>query len=148
MVSGRKPDLLAKRAPSDPRQEVDPADAGGTIDHLDPPAELTDEALEVWQTILPPLIESKVLREDDLPLTIELCESIALAKEFRTRLWQELKGLNDPDEVKRLRTSYNQMLSASTSLASEFGLSPVSRVRLGLTKLQGQSLLDAIGDRS
>lgn len=80
-------------------------------------------------------------------MLIEACEAWALARRFRSDLWEELRGLNDPDVVKKLRASWRAALDAAKSLSAELGISPVAQVRLGLLKAQGASLMDALNVR-
>ena len=114
---------------------------------MEPPADISEAAREMWDLITPDLVEHKLLKPSDLPLLIEMVEALALAKRFRERLLTEMDGMNDPAEVKRLRTAWVDALRSASSLAGDFGIGPVARVRLGLTKLQGASLQDLIAAR-
>lgn len=46
---------------------------------------------------------------------------------------------------KRLRTEYLQTMKAVKTFIDEFGATPVARLRLGLLKLQGASIAEALG---
>lgn len=147
-VPGRKPDLVADRLPSShsPRPDATVL-APGAVVELNPPEDMSDEAVEVWDIVVPALIRNQVLREEHVVMLIEACEAWALARRFRADLWQELHGLNDPDTVKKIRASWRAALDAAKSLSSELGISPVAQVRLGLLKAQGATLLDALAAR-
>lgn len=165
-IPGRRPDLLTPRLEASHREMPDPATAGGTIVELERPDVLTDDAVVVWEQVVPDLVAAKVLREQDLVLLIEFCEQVGMARRARERLVAmqvELdRAMEDgpqPGEepkdyiarvdawsqaVKRERSSYVALMRLAYSAASEFGISPVARVRLGLFKVQGASLLDAL----
>jgi phage terminase small subunit len=147
----------------------DPQAAGGTIEELVPPPDMHPDAQEVWRIVTPDLVDAKVLRPSDLPLLGEFCESLALAA--RNRLMADAAEVRlvaameaGPDEgegskdftarldmwsqmQKRHRTAHLQYAKLAISLASEFGISPVARVRLGLAKIQGTSLLASLDRR-
>ena len=147
-IPGSKPDLVSQRTGASHVPAVDPGDAAGTIVDMPPPPELTDAAKQIWDITIPSLIQAKVLRPEDVPLLIEFAEAMASARAFRHELKveEDTYGLGSI-EAKRLRTGYIQMLKVATSLASEFGISPVARVRLGLMRAGGASLLGIIGDQ-
>lgn len=139
-IPGRKPELVRSVHVPDP----DPAEAGGTIRQaqLDPPVPLSDTAQEVWDVLVPDLAGTGVLRESDAVLLTELVEAIALSRWFRQELQAEMRnGGADTPEAKRLRAGWAQAAKLAWSMAAEFGVSPVARVRLGLAKVQGASLL-------
>jgi P27 family predicted phage terminase small subunit len=168
-IPGRKPDVTTSALQAGGRSAPDPALAAGNITELVAPEDLTKEARDVWAVVIPDLIEHKIIRMSDVPLLIEFVEAIGHARKFRVQmdLWQDMldKELEDgcppntepkdyyerlsliSQSVKRERAGYIATLKAGMSLASEFGISPVARVRLGLGKLQGQSLLAALDAR-
>lgn len=157
---------------NDNRAVVDSRMAGGEIVELDPPAGLSPGAVAVFEQMTPALLRAKVLREDDIPMLEQCCEAWAMARYYRTRTWtlidrleraqDELDGL-DGDEfreklselevldgsMKRARAGWNQSSTLAARLSSELGLGPVARVKLGLARVQGQSLLEALmGDNA
>jgi hypothetical protein len=75
-----------------------------------------------------------------------MVECAAMTRRFRQELLAEeiTFGLGSA-EAKRLRTGYVQMLKATQSLAADYGISPVARVRLGLMQAGGASLQDLVG---
>ena len=169
-VSGRKPSTEAARTGAGHRQHADPSQAGGYIVELEPPEELSKGGLEVWEVVVPDLVKSGVLRADDLVILVECCEAWAIARKFRSNLWAALDtqdtvmaelelllgtGVAEADDfkiasaraeaaeasVKRARSGWTAAFKAALSSSADLGLGPVARVRLGLTKLQGASLL-------
>jgi phage terminase small subunit len=141
--------------------------AGGTLEALTPPASLSPAAQEVFEVITPVLLDSKVLREDDIPMLEQCCEAWAMARYYRTRTWALIDQLDrasaqldmlSGDELrdqlaevemfdgslKRARAGWNQATILAARLSAELGLGPVARVRLGLARVQGQSLLEAL----
>lgn len=49
--------------------------------------------------------------------------------------------------LKRARSGYTQMMRVAMNLASDFAISPVSRLRLGLMKTRGATLLGILGKK-
>lgn len=169
-IAGRRPDLVTQRLDAGHRPVPDPQNAGGTLVALDPPEDLTPAALQVWNVVIPSLLEARVLRPEDIILIVEFCEVIAMARKHRADMDTWIKhleqayedGATDFEEpknflarlemmsqrVKKDRTGYHQAMRLGVSLASEFGISPVARVRLGLAKVQGASLLAVLDRRS
>lgn len=138
---------------------------------VEPLEELTPEGADAWAILLPDLINSGVFRKSDALMLVELCEMLGAAKAYRAeirRLQPQLKRMDqescDPSRpaeersaaadaaeylsgrIKRARTAYLQTVKQAQSLAAEFGVSPVARIRLGLMRLQGSSLLQALGN--
>lgn len=131
-----------------------------------PPDDLSDDAKALWEAILPDLIKLKVFSLSDAPMLTELCSSLAYARAFRAEmdaLTLELgklmeAGLGSSEEIerydvlsltlKRARSGYTQMMRVAMNLASDFAISPVSRLRLGLMKAKGSSLLGILGQKA
>jgi len=141
---------------------------------LSPPGDLSEQAAPVWAALVPYLCEKAVLVPADVPLLVELVETLGLARQYRRALqrlvaspW--LLGL-DPDSddssivglpadalealalatpaVKRLRSGYVECMARASSLASCFGLTPTDRIRLGVASGRdgGATLQDVIGE--
>lgn len=114
-----------------------------------------------------------VFRPADAPLLEELVCILAEAQDLRKRMafpkgtgWisaepklssEERRELRYDEDlrrelwpasaaIRRVRTAYKQHMDLVLRLASEFGLSPVARLRLGILQLQGASLSDLLGD--
>jgi P27 family predicted phage terminase small subunit len=156
-IAGRKPDIVATR--TDPDRT--PARQTGDIVAMDPPEDLTDTAAEIWRGLLPDLLAAKVFRVSDAFLLSELCSVMAMAREFRADVerLQEMEVNEDDYEsqsdyfdalervdamLKRARTGYRQMMQTTMSIAGEFGISPVSRLRLGLMSATKERLSDLL----
>lgn len=141
----------------------------GDIVAMAPPDDLSEDGALVWNVLLPDLIASRVFRLSDALLLSELCESLGMARGFRRSIAElqtnEIEALRklagaEPGEpfreaaayadfiaanLKRARTGYRQMMQTAMSIAGEFGISPVARLRLGLMKAQGAKLTDIFG---
>lgn len=142
------------------------AGPSGDIVTMLPPDDLSDDAKALWEAILPDLIKLKVFSVSDAPMLAELCSSLAYARGFRVEmdaLTAELgklgeAGLGTIEEIerydmlsltlKRARSGYTQMMRVAMNLASDFAISPVSRLRLGLMKAKGSSLLGILGQKA
>jgi phage terminase small subunit len=150
------------------RVHADPSAAGGYITEIEPPEDLSEEGLHYWNLITPELVAGRVLRADDIPLLVECCEAWAFVRTFRKALrdaldrYEQALALPAPQgdleamkahdallemrsaEVKRTRAGWTQAYKAALSASGDLGLGPVARVRLGLAKVQGASLLGQI----
>ncbi len=171
-VGGRKPSTEAARTGAGHRPLPDPKAAGGTITAMDPPDELSRGARDVWDIITPDLFASKTLRTDDLILLVESCEAWAIARWFRAELWrlideqERLQAECDQEDlseeardrayagiercetrIKRCRAGWANAFKNAESASGDLGVGPVARVRLGLAKLEGASLIDALNQR-
>ena len=137
----------------------------GDVVYVDPPDDLSEGGAELWHALHPDLIATKVFRVSDSILLSELVESLAMAREFRQevrlaqRRYEEIRpedfenrkdywhALELADgQIKRARTGYRQMMQTAMSIAGEFGISPVARLRLGIMVRQGVKLTDLFGD--
>lgn len=170
MTTGRKPDVVSDKLSASHYLQPDPSMAGGTLTEITVPATLSEGGAAVWELIVPPLLGAGILREDDLVLLVECAESWAASEHFRQRMWDlieeqeqidrqladtsgmdgdELKILWAREEaqegrIKRARVGWMQSLQRAQSLSADLGLGPVARVRLGLAKVQGLSLLEML----
>jgi P27 family predicted phage terminase small subunit len=123
-----------------------PQPPSGTVVAMKAPADLSDDAKKVWDLAVSDLIALRVFRPSDALMLQEFCELLAQAQKFRRSLQDE------PDmgsqEAKRLRTGWLQSFKAAASISAEFGMSPVARIRLGLMKAQGGTLLGKLNAQS
>lgn len=109
-----------------------------------PPEELSHPAQVIWDGILPDLIAAGCFRDSDGFMLVELVETWAEAKAYR----RQRVALGDPGsaEDKRLRIGYENGMALVLKISSEFGISPVARLRLGLGTLKAATLLSALDD--
>lgn len=137
------------------------AGPSGDIVSMSPPDDLTEDAAALWDVILPDLIKLKVFAISDAPMLAELCSSLSYARAFRAEMENLSAALielsSDPASVdweqyelvsgalKRARSGYTQMMRVAMALAGDFAISPVSRLRLGLMKTRGATLLGILG---
>jgi phage terminase small subunit len=142
-IGGAKPDVVSQRTGASNRPAPDPADAAGEITWMEKP-ELSELGGQVWDQITPPLFTAKILRLEDVIMLVEVCEAWGLVWYFRKALWTEINGMNDSNEVKRLRAGWAQSLSHARSMLGDLGVGPVSRIRTGLMKASSGGLLDEL----
>lgn len=142
-VSGRKPNLPAQRTRAGHREHPEPPPESSGVPLGPPPEDLPPRAAEIWDELVPELDKLGVYRPQDRFLLAELCFSLALAQAFRNSWTRHLESTDDAStlEMKRLRTGYVEALDLARKLAADLGIPTVERVRLGLAKLQGASLL-------
>jgi phage terminase small subunit len=172
-IRGRKPNLEAQASGASHKAEivtdflplpVESADPALLPEEYQPDTEsMTPDGVAIWNMIVPDLVEAQVFREMDTILLEELCESLSMAREFRKQMiyykdrlgsaMLEAEGTEDDPlmdsysrGLKRARSGYREMMQTAMSIAGEFGISPVARMRLGLLKIQGNSLLGALKD--
>jgi phage terminase small subunit len=146
-VATGKPDAL----PVEPVIEgelLEDDDPGTAVAEVDgrpvlPPEVMSPNGAKIWSRLLPDLIGTGVFRESDGLLLVELCETLAEAQEFRRALRDEED--KSSQEAKRLRSGYLASMKLVMQISGEFGISPVARLRLGLMKVQGTTLLAALG---
>lgn len=85
---------------------------------------MTDEARAEWKRIMPRLIEDRIITRADLTGVENYCVAVGRVREiealFRT------SGLD-----KVLFGMQNRAMQTARQLAAEYGLSPVSRARVG-----------------
>jgi phage terminase small subunit len=154
-VAGRKPVPTGKTARSAAK-----AGPTGDVAWMEPPADLSPDGAELWNVILPDLIAAKVFRASDAVLLSELVESLAMARGFRHEInalspkMREALTAEDYETadaisqtLKRARSGYRQTMQTALAIAGEFGISPVSRLRLGIMKAQGSTLLGILNEK-
>lgn len=88
------------------------------------PKHLSPYARAEWKRIMPGLIERGIIVRSDLSGLEELCTVRGLA-----RTYTEALSVNPLDKV--IFGMLNRALQTSRQLAAEYGLSPVSRTRVG-----------------
>lgn len=135
-------------------------DAPGHNVDMPAPEDLSEEATEVWEDVVPTLAEMGALVESDGHLLRELVGSLALARRYRA---EELRLLDKgtvteydrngnaytvsaagSKSVKRVRKARADAMNEVMRLGPHFGLTPKSRIGMGLMQLEGQTLLDAL----
>lgn len=90
------------------------------------PKQLSAYARAEWKRIMPGLIERGITTRGDLGGIEELCMARGLARELETKL-RDKDGNIDP-KMARLQ---DKAIQTARQLAAEYGLSPVSRARVG-----------------
>lgn len=109
-LRGVKPTLAPDRAPL---TKAPPA-----------PKWMTDEARAEWKRIMPRLIEDRIVTKADLTGVENYCVAVGRVREIETLF--RAGGLD-----KTLFGMQNRAMQTARQLAAEYGLSPVSRARVG-----------------
>lgn len=109
-LRGVKPHLLPDRAP------LAKAPAA--------PKWMTDEARAEWKRIIPRLIEDRIITRADLTGIENYCVAVGRIREI-----EALFRVQPLDKV--LFGMQNRAMQTARQLAAEYGLSPVSRARVG-----------------
>ena len=90
------------------------------------PKHLSGYARDEWKRIMPGLIERGIVTKSDLSGIEELCMSRGIIREI------EAARRASPDPLdKVLFGMQNRAMQTARQLAAEYGLSPVSRARVG-----------------
>jgi P27 family predicted phage terminase small subunit len=90
------------------------------------PKHLSDYARDEWKRVMPGLIERGIITKSDLSGIEELCMTRGIIREI------EAARRVSPDPLdKVLFGMQNRALQTARQLAGEYGLSPVSRARVG-----------------
>lgn len=88
------------------------------------PKWMADEARAEWKRIIPRLIEDRIITKADLTGVENYCVAVGHVREIE--LMFRVSGLN-----KTLFGMQNRAMQTARQLAAEYGLSPVSRARVG-----------------
>lgn len=116
-MRGRKPE---------PRQ----ADTAAILEVPSPPKWLGDSAKAVWRRVARHLVDRRVLAETDLPLLEAFCSSAGLVRDIQERLSED--GLVTPEgRPHPLLARLNATTGQVKAMATELGLSPTARARVG-----------------
>ncbi|QND20398.1 phage terminase small subunit P27 family [Rhizobium leguminosarum bv. viciae] len=91
-----------------------------------PPKHLSTYARAEWKRIMPGLLERGIITRGDLGGVEDYCRARGLARELEAKVRDE-DGNIDP-KMTRLQ---DKAMQTARQLAAEYGLSPVSRVRVG-----------------
>jgi P27 family predicted phage terminase small subunit len=88
------------------------------------PKWMTDEARAEWKRIMPRLIEDRIITKADLTGVENYCVAVGRVREIEALF--RVSGLD-----KVLFGMQNRAMQTARQLAAEYGLSPVSRARVG-----------------
>lgn len=109
-LRGVKPPLIPDRAPLTKAPTA--------------PKWMTDEARAEWKRIMPRLIEDRIITKADLTGVENYCVATGRIREIESLF--RVSGLD-----KTLFGMQNRAMQTARQLAAEYGLSPVSRARVG-----------------
>lgn len=117
MPVGRKPALRKENAP--------------LTRHPYAPRWLSDDAAAEWRRVIPELVERRILTEADLGSLENYCIAIGTIRECERIMQAEGRIVHTPSGPKRhpASTMQKDATIVARQLASELGLTPVSRSR-------------------
>lgn len=160
-VPGRKPKPAALRrleGNAGKRPIVEEARVGDAISAAsvpEPPDYLPEQAADVWREILPEIAEVGLARTIDLPVLEALCVHVAIAREAMAALTEDgrisLAALVTTTEkgtpvVAPEHRIYRDSWREAMAIAEHYGLTPISRTRLGIAAMQARSLAEELRD--
>lgn len=123
------------------------------------PADLSEQAAQVWSLCVSEMAANRSLRESDLPLIRSYCETIDIMWQAAASITKygaliEFEELNDDGDVVGRSIKPNPAVrmhkdatGTARLLAGELGLSPMSRIRSGLMEAATGSMVIDIQDR-
>lgn len=108
----------------------------------------------MWREIVPEVAEVGLARTIDLPVLESLCVHVAIARAAIERMTTQdgrlaLDSLVDVTEkgvpvVSPWHRIYRDSWRDALAIAEHYGLTPISRTRLGIAALQARSLADEL----
>jgi P27 family predicted phage terminase small subunit len=122
-------------------------------DTLPAPSYLPVEVVEVWNEIVPPLIEVGLARTVDVPALEALCTHVAIARHAFDALTKDgrldLSAFVDYTDkgvpvVSPYHRIYRDSWRDALKLAEHYGLTPISRTRLGIAALKQKGLAESL----
>jgi P27 family predicted phage terminase small subunit len=112
-------------------------------DIITPPDDLPEDGKDLWNLVVPSLLEAGILDMVDLPALEAMCTQWAYGK--RAGRIIEEKGMLSRGHAGQIR-EHPAMATVRKShevfhrFAAEYGLTPSARARLGLAHMQGRAL--------
>jgi P27 family predicted phage terminase small subunit len=162
-VRGRKPKPAAVRdleggSAISHRPQAPEASVGAALDvvngdTLPAPEYLPVEVVDVWNEIVPALIEVGLARSVDVPALEALTTHVAIARMAFDRLTKgghlDVEAMVDYTDkgvpvVSPYHRIYRDSWRDALKLAEHYGLTPISRTRLGIAALQQRGLAEQL----
>lgn len=153
-MKGRKPKPLEQKiAEGNPSQHKLPEPVLIRGRGMEKPEAMTPRENEVWDEVVPQLVQANFVDGADVTMLEALCTNIARAREAREIIQREgmiayTRG-GMPCVHPAIRVERDAWASA-LRIGEQFGLTPSARTRLGYQALKGrtleQDLLDRLGD--
>lgn len=148
-MRGRKPEPGSDDSLALERANVKPGDVQIITE---PPYELTDDALELWEKVVPELARAGMFQDSDRLTLAALCEYHSQELAY-TRAWRDAVN-DDPlngggilgPKAREARLGQKQARELWIRMAQEFGLTPVARLRLGLGQIKAATLMEALNE--
>lgn len=95
------------------------------VSHIQAPAWLSVEARKEWDRVMPDLSQRKILTHADLGGLENYCISIGRVRDTEAMIQEG----QEPDMMLKLIRVQDKAMATARQLASELGLTPVSRAR-------------------
>lgn len=123
-------------------------------DALAAPDHLPVEVVDVWNEIVPPLVEVGLARTVDVFMLEALCTHVAIARAVMAKMVGDGAGLDIHAFVDRTAKGvpvvspwhriFRDSWRESLKIGQHYGLSPIARTRLGIALLQRTSLAEQL----
>lgn len=123
-------------------------------DSLDAPDHLPVEVIEVWNEIVPTLVEVGLARTVDVFMLEALCTHVAIARAAMTKIAGDGGTLDVEALVARTSKGvpvvspwhriFRDAWRDALKIAEHYGLTPTARTRLGIAALQQKSLAEQL----
>jgi P27 family predicted phage terminase small subunit len=113
----------------------------------DPPPDMSDEAMKIWNNLVPQLDRMGILTTIDQTILGFLCQEIARARRF-SKLFDDSAPLIKDDRGKMRKNPMSQLVRDSilvvARLSYEFGLTPSARAKLMSHDFDGETDLERL----
>jgi P27 family predicted phage terminase small subunit len=153
MATGRtpKPPAIRRReGNAGHRPIIDEARVGSAVacvDDFPPPVGLPDSPAAVWREIMPELVEIGLVRSIDATVLEALCRAVARARDAEAMLDRDglvidgVRGGLVPHPASRIA---RDCWALALRISGDYGLTAVSRLRLGAAVLHQRSLAEEL----
>lgn len=145
MPKPRKPDHL-KIIDGDREDRINRDAPIPDLTILEPPAPLSDRAMQFWNKLAPDMKTKGVLTDWDLPALAQACDCMAMYWEFRELLEQNKDSehgayIAQGSSGGKIKHPYWQMMRDAQTMAlqilSRFGMTPADRAKLSTRSVDG-----------
>ena len=151
--SGRKPKMIGRPGTGGSDVDPHPVVIGGrpTIEELvEPPKDLPREAQEMWRRDVTLLVDSAMVDRMDRGALEALCIAYARAKQASRVVEADglfVEGARGQPVIHPAVRLEREHWDAYLRLAEQYGMTPISRVRLGLAELGRRSLAVELNEK-
>ena len=117
------------------------------VESFPPPATLAPEVHSVWRAVIEDLGGANHMRESFVPQIQAYCEAVAVHAAASANIQQFgvlVKGVNGVPVANPLLRVQKDASATILRYSESLGLTPASRIRLGLMEITGMSLLSTL----